>query len=65
MLWELKPEPEFFQKLIHDFNIDPTRAVFVDDLLENVAEARTQGLHAVHFTGRKNALQALAEFGVK
>ncbi len=68
MSWQvhcLKPEPEFFQKLIHDFNIDPTRAVFVDDLLENVAEARTQGLHAVHFTGRKNALQALAEFGVK
>lgn len=68
MSWQvhlLKPQPEFYQKLIQDFDIDPSRAVFLDDVLENVAEARAQGLHAVHFTGRKNALQALAEFGVK
>lgn len=68
MSWQihlLKPEPEIYQKLLEDFQIDPSKAVFIDDLLDNVAEARAQGLHAVHFTGRKNTLRQLAEFGVK
>ncbi len=68
MSWQihmLKPEPEIYQKLIEDFQIEPSKAVFIDDLLDNVAEARAQGLHAVHFTGRKNTLRQLAEFGVK
>ena len=68
MSWQihcLKPEPEIYQKLIQDFSIDPSRAVFIDDLLDNVAEARAQGLHAVHFTGRKSAMRQLADFGVK
>ena len=56
MSWQihcLKPEPEIYQKLIQDFSIDPSRAVFIDDLLDNVAEARAQGLHAVHFTAEQ------------
>lgn len=68
MSWQihcLKPEPEIYQKLIKDFDINPSKAVFIDDLLDNVAEARAQGLHAVHFTGRKSAIQQLMDFGVK
>ena len=68
MSWQihcLKPEPEIYQKLIRDFQIEPSKAVFIDDRLDNVAEARAQGLHAVHFTGRKNAMGQLADFGVK
>ena len=68
MSWQihrLKPEPEIYQKLIKDFQIEPSKAVFIDDRLDNVAEARAQGLYAVHFTGRKNAMGQLADFGVK
>ena len=68
MSWQihcLKPEPEIFQKLITDFHIDPSRAVFLDDMIDNVAEARAQGLNAIHFTGKKQALKQLLEFGVK
>lgn len=68
MSWQihsLKPEPEIYQKLIKDFGIVPSKAVFIDDLLDNVAEARIQGLNAIHFTGRKNAIRELADFGVK
>ena len=68
MSWQihcLKPEPEIYQKLIKDFQIQPSKAVFIDDLLDNVAEARAQGLHAVHFTGRKSAMRQLSDFGVK
>lgn len=68
MSWQvhcLKPEPEIYQKLIQDFGITPSKAVFLDDLLDNVAEARTQGLHAIHFTGKKDAVRQLIDFGVK
>ena len=68
MSWQihcLKPEPEIFQKLMEDFHIEPSKAVFLDDMIDNVAEARAQGLHAIHFTGRKQAMKQLLEFGVK
>ena len=68
MSWQvkmLKPEPEFYQKLLKDFKIDPAKAVFLDDVLANIAEARIQGIHAVHFKGKKEAVQTLQEeFGV-
>lgn len=63
MSWQvkmLKPEPEFYQKLLKDFGINPKKAVFLDDVLENVAEARAQGLHAIHFKDRKEAMRLLA-----
>ena len=68
MSWQvhlLKPEPEMYRKLIQDFQITPEKAVFIDDYMDNVAEARAQGLNAIHFTGRKSAVQQLADFGVK
>lgn len=64
MSWQvkmLKPEPEFYQKLLRDFKIDPSRSVFLDDVLDNIAEARTQGMNAVHFKGKKEAVQTLKE----
>ena len=64
MSWQvkmLKPEPEFYQKLLKDFHIKPEKAVFIDDVLENVAEARSQGINAVHFKGRKETIQKLLE----
>ena len=68
MSWQvkmLKPEPEFYQKLLKDFKIDPAKAVFLDDVLDNIAEARIQGINAVHFKGKKEAVQTLQEeFGV-
>lgn len=68
MSWQIhyiKPEPEIYQKLITDFKIIPQKAVFIDDLMDNIAEARALGFHAVHFTGKKNAVRQLLDFGVK
>ena len=68
MSWQvkmLKPEPEFYQKLLKDFKIDPAKAVFLDDVLDNIAEARIQGINAVQFKEKKEAVQTLQEeFGV-
>ena len=68
MSWQIhciKPEPEIYQKLITDFEIIPQKAVFIDDLMDNIAEARALGFHAVHFTSKKNAVRQLLDFGVK
>ncbi len=68
MSWQIhciKPEPEFYQKLITDFEINPQKSVFIDDFMENIAEARALGFHAVHFTSKKNADRQLLDFGVK
>jgi putative hydrolase of the HAD superfamily len=61
----LKPDPAIYQRLIKDFHIIPEHAVFLDDLLDNVAEARAQGLNAIHFTSRREAVAQLREFGVR
>ena len=69
MSWQvklLKPEPEFYQKLLQDFNIDPQKAIFIDDVMDNIAEARAQGIHAIHFEDRKSTLRKLSEeYGIR
>ncbi len=69
MSWEvqmIKPDAQFYQKLLNDFKIEPSKAVFLDDVMENIAEARAQGLNAVHFTNKKEAIRALKDdFGVE
>lgn len=45
----LKPHPEIYQILLERHHIAPEKAVFYDDLPENVEGARRQGMHAVVF----------------
>jgi len=47
----IKPDPAIFTAAIARFDIDPTRALFVDDLAANVAAARNQGFLTHHFRG--------------
>ncbi|KAJ7103699.1 HAD-like domain-containing protein, partial [Mycena crocata] len=42
---ERKPSLGFYQHVLDETKIDPRRAIFVDDKLENVASARLLGLH--------------------
>jgi len=46
----IKPEPRIYEALIERFAIDPTSAVFIDDVAANTAAARRFGMHAIHFT---------------
>ena len=41
----IKPEPEIYKKLIHLYDIDPTRAVFLDDTQKNLDAAKPFGFH--------------------
>lgn len=48
--WQLlKPEKEIYQKLMSLYDIEPTRAVFIDDSKDNTDAAEALGFHTVHF----------------
>lgn len=44
-----KPFPEFYQKLIDKFSIDPAKALFIDDNLRNIKGAEVLGIRGIHF----------------
>ena len=44
-----KPFPEFYQRLLERYNVDPTEALFIDDSLRNVKAAEEVGINSLHF----------------
>ena len=59
-----KPFPDFYQKLIDKFSIDPSRAIFIDDNLRNVIAGESMGLQGVHFTDPADLKIKLTESGL-
>ncbi len=57
-----KPFPEFYQKLIDKFSIDPVKAVFIDDNLRNVKGAETFGIKGIHFHDHQQLREELGKF---
>ena len=57
-----KPDPRIYQHVINELQQDPSEMIFVDDFIENVEAARAEGMHAIHFRYRDQALNELAEF---
>ena len=43
----IKPDPAFYQILIDQYDLDPERCVFLDDLEENIAAAQQLGFHTI------------------
>ena len=59
-----KPFPEFYQKLLERYNIDPATAIFIDDNLRNVKAAEDAGIHGIHFLNAKQLSDELRKFHV-
>ncbi len=57
-----KPDPRIYQHVINELQQDPLEMIFVDDFIENVVAARAEGLNAIHFRYRDQALNELAEY---
>ena len=49
-----KPFPEFYQILFDRYQVDPSRAIFIDDSLRNIQAADKLGMNTIHF---KDAMQ--------
>ena len=46
-------------------NIDPARAIFIDDNLRNVKAAEDAGIHGIHFLNAKQLSDELRKFHVE
>jgi len=51
----LKPDPQIFELAVEKFNIDPSRTLYFDDLLENVESASSVGLLGFHYSHTRHA----------
>lgn len=60
----IKPEPEIYRILFDRFDLDPARAVFIDDSPANIAAGRALGLDGIVFVGRDALIRDLAGFGI-
>lgn len=48
-LGERKPSAEFFHKITESLNMQPGKILFIDDRIENIKAARSQGWQTFHF----------------
>jgi len=58
-----KPDPDVFRLVCSSLGVDPSGALFVDDLLENVEGARTAGMSAHQHVGKVSTAAFLSEHG--
>jgi 2-haloacid dehalogenase len=59
-----KPNAEIFRRLFARFDLDPERAIFIDDVAKNVSAARATGMAAILFETPGKLRTALRAHGV-
>jgi 2-haloacid dehalogenase len=59
-----KPDPAIYRVLFERYDVEPERAVFLDDSLPNVEASRALGMRAIHFSDAEKARLALRELGL-
>src|SRR5690606_38951097 len=60
----VKPDPAIFRRLISRFDVDVSRAIFIDDSMRNVNGARQVGLEAIHFENADKLRRDLRALGL-
>ena len=59
-----KPDPEPFQILLHELNLDAGDCVFIDDMEDNIQEARRQGFEVIQFSSPEQLRTDLVDLGL-
>jgi len=59
-----KPFPEFYHLLLNRYKIDPSKAIFIDDNLRNVAAGEAVGIKSIHFQSPAQLASALKELTI-
>ena len=59
-----KPFPEFYQLLLDRYQVDPSRALFIDDNERNATAAAELGIHSIRFQSAVQLKNNLSEMGV-
>ena len=60
----IKPQPEIFELILNRYNIDRSKAIFIDDNIKNVHASNTVGLQAIHFQSSEQLAEELKIRGV-
>ncbi len=60
----IKPDPAIFRRLISRFDVDVSRAIFIDDSPRNVDGAQRVGLQAIHFENADKLRSDLRALGL-
>lgn len=59
-----KPFPEFYQRLLDRYEVDASRAIFIDDNLRNVKGGEAVGIASIHFHNPEQLEKELRERGL-
>ena len=59
-----KPFPEFYQRLLDRYNVNPAEALFIDDSFRNIKAAEGMGIKSVHFQSSKQLKSDLQKFKI-
>ncbi len=59
-----KPDPEPFQILLHELNLNAGDCIFIDDMEDNIREARRQGFEAIQFSSPEQLRADLVDLGL-
>ena len=60
----IKPQPEIFELILSRYDIDRTKAIFIDDNIRNVHASNAVGLSAIHFQSPEQLADELKNNGV-
>ena len=59
-----KPFREFYERLLDRYELEPSRAVFVDDSLRNIRAAESLGITCIHFRDAVQLREDLEHLGI-
>ncbi len=59
-----KPFHEFYNRLLNRYNVDPKKALFIDDSLRNIKAAEELGINSIHFKSPELLRKELETRGV-
>lgn len=60
-----KPYPEFYQRLLDRYHVNPAEAIFIDDNLRNVKGGEAVGIKGIHFTSAGELEKELRRLGIE
>ncbi len=57
-----KPFPDIYHILLNRYQVDPSRALFIDDSLRNIKGAEVVGINGIHYQSPHQLREALEDF---
>lgn len=60
-----KPDPKFYRFVLKEMKVQPSEAIFIDNLKKNTDSAQKIGITSIQFTGYNDLVKRLKKLGIK